>query len=99
MIVFLWGVVTALSGVVALFFLKFWRQTRDALFVGFALAFGLLSLHFAVLGLFAPASTLQPYGFLLRLAAFLCIMGGIVAKNRSSTGRRRSTGAAPPALR
>ena len=32
------------SGVVALFFLRFWRETRDRLFVIFAAAFALLGI-------------------------------------------------------
>lgn len=99
MIAFLWGVVAALSAVATLFFFKFWRQTRDALFGCFAVAFGLMSLHFALLGVLAPRSELQPYGFLLRLAAFLWIIAGVIAKNRGSTSGQRSTGDAPPTLR
>lgn len=82
MIAFLWGAVATLSTVAALFFFKFWRQTRDALFVGFTLGFALLALHFAALGLVLPRSPPHPYLFLLRLAAFICIIGGVVAKNR-----------------
>jgi hypothetical protein len=41
---FLAGAVTFGFLVSALFFLRFWRSTRDGLFMAFALAFGLLGL-------------------------------------------------------
>lgn len=69
-----------------LFFLRFWRDARDRLFLLFALAFFLLAVQRVVLALMAasPEATVPVYG--LRLLAFLVIIAAIVDKNRS-TGR------------
>jgi len=42
------GFLAAAFLVGALFFLRFWRSTNDALFMAFALAFGLLALQQAL---------------------------------------------------
>ena len=72
--------------VAGLFFLKFWRDVRDRLFLLFAVAFGLLALQRAMLALVAdtPEAALPLYG--LRLLAFLIIIAAIVDKNRSASG-------------
>ncbi|HYJ79057.1 MAG TPA: DUF5985 family protein [Longimicrobiaceae bacterium] len=69
--------------VAALFFLKFWRDARDRLFLLFAVAFGLLMLQRVALALVgdAPEASLPLYG--LRLLAFLVIIVAIVDKNRA----------------
>jgi hypothetical protein len=83
---FVSGAITAGFLVLGLYFLRFWRRTRDALFVNFAVAFWLLALNQA-------AATLSPGGeiekgwvYLIRLAAFLIIIAAIVRKNISSSG-------------
>src|SRR5690242_13222166 len=43
--IFLSGIITAGYVVAALFFAKFWRRTRDALFIAFSIAFLLLALN------------------------------------------------------
>jgi hypothetical protein len=78
-------------GVCALFFLRFWRQTHDRLFVVFALAFGLLALQRLALVLTEPLEEWRTGLYIARLLAFLLILGGIVDKNRAEGG----AGAAP----
>ncbi len=67
-----------------LFFLRFWKDTRDRLFGSFAAAFWLLALQRALLTLFVDEhrsdSGMYLYG--IRLAAFLLILWAIVDKNR-----------------
>ena len=41
---FVWGVLAMGSLVPALFFLRYWRSSRDRLFAFFAVAFGLMAL-------------------------------------------------------
>jgi hypothetical protein len=65
----------------ALFFLRFWRRTRDSLFASFALAFSLMALNQAVPVLFNVASEDQAGIYLLRLAAYGVIIAAILAKN------------------
>ncbi|HET9159792.1 MAG TPA: DUF5985 family protein [Caulobacteraceae bacterium] len=80
------GAVTASYAIAALFFLRFWRQTRDRLFLTFALAFLLMALNAGLPTLLdVPREEQSPF-FLLRLAAFVLIILAIVGKN---IGRRR----------
>lgn len=70
--------------VAGLFFLRFWRDTRDRLFAVFAAAFWLLALQRALLALLAvPGEDGSVWLYVLRLVAFLLILAGIVDKNRA----------------
>lgn len=73
------GFVTA-----ALFFLRFWKRTRDALFLFFAGAFLLLGVGQALLALTGLPVEERSWIYLVRLAAFLLILVGIFSKNRVS---------------
>lgn len=81
---FLSGVSAGLSLVAGLFFLKYWRETRERLFASFAAAFAALSVHWTALGLADPRSETRHYVFLLRLLAFILIIVAIADKNRSA---------------
>jgi hypothetical protein len=78
-VIFMSGMLTCGYAVAALYFVRFWRQTRDRLFACFALAFLLLAVHRALITLFEPSETM----FVVRLAAFLVILYAIWEKNRS----------------
>jgi hypothetical protein len=82
MSLFLWGACAMASGSVAVYFLRFWVQGRDRLFLFFALAFAALALHWLGLGIVRPPEETRHYLYLLRLVAFLLIIAGIVDKNR-----------------
>jgi hypothetical protein len=82
---FLWGALTALSAIAALFFWKFWKRTADQLFAAFAAGFGVLAVHWTALGVLNPNSEERPYLYLARFFAFALIAGGVVRKNRSPT--------------
>lgn len=82
---FLFGALTMAALTAALIFLRFWRLTQDRLFVFFAAAFVGLALNWLALAMTDPASEDRYYVFLLRLAAFLFILVGIVDKNRRAT--------------
>lgn len=78
-----------LSGAVAmgfvlagLFFLRFWRRTRDRLFLAFAIAFGLLGVAQAAFTLGSVIVEERSWLFLLRLAAFSLILLSVWLKNR-----------------
>lgn len=78
---FLSGGITFGFGVAALFFARFWRRTRDFLFLAFAIAFLLLSLNQALLVLSGiPVEERSPL-YLIRLAAFSLIIVAITRKN------------------
>jgi len=78
-----------LSGVVGLFFVRFWRQTHDRFFMFFALAFGALAVNWLVLAIGNLPDEARTSLFVLRLCAFLLIIAGIVDKNLSVRGSRR----------
>ena len=79
---FVAGAVTMGFSIAALFFLRFWKRTRDGLFLAFALAFLLLGLNQAlvVLGR-VPVEDRSPL-FLFRLAAFAIIIWAVFQKSR-----------------
>lgn len=79
--VFLLGVVATSSLVAGIFFLRFWRRTRDFLFLAFAIAFLVEALN--RLGMLREAQPNEgsPWHYLVRLLAFLLILAAILRKN------------------
>jgi hypothetical protein len=82
LLTFLSGAITLGFLVAALFFLRFWRRTRDELFIAFAAAFALLALNQGLLVFIDVPVEERSWLYLLRLAAFAIIIGSIWAKNR-----------------
>ena len=80
------GAVLMGYAVCALFFLRFWRQTHDRLFAVFGLAFALLALQRLALVLTEPLEEWRTGLYIVRLLAFLLILGAIVDKNRADGG-------------
>jgi hypothetical protein len=78
---FITGMLTAGYLTAGLFFLKFWRRTRDGLFAAFAAAFALMALNQAIPALFGIPDEALGGVYLLRLAAFLLIIWAILSKN------------------
>jgi len=68
--------------VAALFFLRFWRETRDRLFGIFAAAFALLSVQRLALALSTDPNGDQLLLYGMRLLAFVLILAAIIDKNR-----------------
>ena len=86
LIAFLRGALFMGCGVAALFFVRFYRQTQDRLFLLFAAAFGVLGFNWATLALYRVADEARHYAFAVRLIAFALILWGIVDKNRGQPG-------------
>jgi Family of unknown function (DUF5985) len=80
---FLSGAVALGFFVCGLFFLRFWKRTRDELFLAFALAFALLGFGQTVLALASMRTEEKGFLYLIRLAAFLLIIFAIYRKNRT----------------
>lgn len=76
------GVVAMGSLVAAVFFARFYRDTRDPLFLYFAAAFALESVNRTLLGLLPTPNEAAPSLYLLRAAAYSLIILGIYRKNR-----------------
>ena len=81
LIAFLSGAVSAGFLVAGLFFLRFWKKSRDGLFAAFAIAFWLLGLNQALLTFSSVPVEERTWLFLLRLAAFVLILAAIWRKN------------------
>ena len=79
---FLSGSITAGFVVAGFFFLRFWKRTRESLFLAFAAAFWLLGLAQALLTFTDIPVEERSWLFLLRLAAFSLILVSIWKKNR-----------------
>jgi hypothetical protein len=65
-----------------LFFLRFWRRTREQLFLAFSLAFVLLGIGQAVVALAQMPTEEKGALYLIRLLAFVLILVAIYRKNR-----------------
>lgn len=79
---FLAGAIVMGFAVAALLFLKFWRKTRQGLFLAFAGSFMLLGVTQALLTLAGILIEERSWLYLLRLAAFLLILAALWAQNR-----------------
>jgi hypothetical protein len=84
MLEFLSGLIAMGFFIAGLFFFKFWRRTADALFAFFALAFCVLALNQTLTAFSRIPLEERTWLYLLRLAAFILILVGIVVKNRQS---------------
>lgn len=78
---FISGAITMGFMVVSIFFLRFWRRTRDWFFLVFAAAFLLLAVNQALTTLLGLPFEERSWLYLLRLAAFVIIIAAIVRKN------------------
>jgi drug/metabolite transporter superfamily protein YnfA len=80
---FVSGATLTAALVVALLFFRYWRQTRDRLFLGFALGFGVFAASRLILAFLEEDDEGRVYVYGLRLVAFLLILAAIVDKNRA----------------
>jgi hypothetical protein len=64
------------------FFLRFWRQTSDRLFIIFSVAFFLLAIERLALTL-THGHEFAPFVYLIRLAAYTTLLIAIYDKNQS----------------
>jgi hypothetical protein len=76
------GAVAMASFIAALFFLRFWRQTRDTFFLLFSIAFAVDAGTRLLLGLEDISAEQEPLFYLARLVTFVLIIIAIVQKNR-----------------
>lgn len=79
---FLAGAATISFLVIALFFLRFWKRTRDRLFLFFAGAFLVLMMERIIRAFMIFETEWVPYVYTVRLVAFVLIIVGVIDKNR-----------------
>jgi hypothetical protein len=82
------GAIIMANFVVGLFFLRFWRKTRDRLFAMFAAAFWMLAINRIVLASLTVESELRTPVYVVRLLAFVLILLAIIDKNRGGAEKR-----------
>lgn len=82
---FLMGAITMGWVVAALFFLRFWRATKDRLFVMFAISFIMLAATRIVMAFLNPVGDEHTHLYWLRLSAYVLILIAIIDKNRPRT--------------
>ncbi|MDC0741163.1 DUF5985 family protein [Polyangium mundeleinium] len=87
MIQLLSGVFVGMALAVSLFFLRFWRKSRERLFALLSLVFALLSVERSVLAFVRGDYESRHWIFLVRLLAFAILIAGIVDKNRRQPRR------------
>ena len=79
---FIHGAVAMGCVVAAAFFLRFWQQSQDRLFLRFSWAFLVLGVSYGLLGTGIVATDWRVSVFVLRLVAFCVILYAIFEKNR-----------------
>jgi hypothetical protein len=75
------GASVVASVAIALFFLRFWQQTRDRLFLIFALAFAVFAANRVLLSALGDESEAQTIVYFARALTFFLIALAIVDKN------------------
>jgi len=93
---FLRGAIAMGFAIAALFFLRYWRESRDRLFAWFALAFFVLALTRTLLVLAHDDRETAVLPYLVRLLAFLIFLGAILDKNLSTLRSPAGGRARPP---
>jgi Family of unknown function (DUF5985) len=88
MMAFLHGMVTMGFIIAGLFFLRFWRRTKEGLFVVFMLAFWLLALNQILIAVAGAENPLLSWEFLPSLGAFGLLILAILIKNFGGGGQR-----------
>lgn len=79
---FLRGALAMASFAIGLFFLRYWRATRDRLFTFFSAAFWLLGLNWTIAAL---SPSLSQHAHAVRFLAFILIALAVLDKNRRKT--------------
>ncbi len=83
---FLSGILVVLASAIALYQVRFWRRSKDRLFLYFAIGFALMAANRTALFLVSDESETRTYVYVVRLLAFAIILWGIWDKNRSARG-------------
>lgn len=78
---FLLGVIATTSFIASLFFYKYWKKTRDLLFLSFGVAFLIEAINRTSVIFLKNPSEGSPWTYVVRLVAFLIILAGILRKN------------------
>jgi hypothetical protein len=90
---FMEGAITTAALAVAVFFLRYWKQTADRLFMAFAVAFAFFGASSIALYLAAGHPDGQVWVYALRAATFAALIVAVLDKNLNP--RPNGTGSEP----
>ena len=82
MIDFLAGATALACVAIGVFFFRFWRDSRDRLFLAFAVSFWIFAVNRVVLAALDRDHEARVAVYSLRALAFLVIIGAVVDRNR-----------------
>lgn len=83
---FLLGALAAMFVTAAVFFLRFWRETRDSFLLAFAAAFLMDGFSRVALLFVARPNEGSPWVYVVRLIGSLLILAAILKKNYGRNG-------------
>ena len=83
LVLFLGGMLAMGYLIAGVFFLRYWRRTRERLFASFAIALFILALQRVLLAANLAIIEDDTWYYALRLLAFVLILWAIVDKNRA----------------
>jgi uncharacterized membrane protein HdeD (DUF308 family) len=83
------GAIAMASLVAGLFFLRFWKDTRDRFFLFFSVSFFVEGVNRFALAMTSDPNEGRPFFYFVRFLSFLLILIAIVDKNLSSKERNR----------
>jgi uncharacterized membrane protein HdeD (DUF308 family) len=86
------GAIAMASVVAGLFFLRFWRDTGDRLFLYFAISFLIEGVNRAALGLSDNPDEGRPFFYFVRLLSFTLILLAIIQKNLHKSDKAPKSG-------
>lgn len=78
---FLLGVIVMCEAIACAFFLRFWKKTRDPLFLAFAISFGIEAVNRTAFLYVEDAAGVNPVLFSVRLFSYVIILGAIAHRN------------------
>lgn len=83
---FLLGVIASASLTAGVFFVRFWKRTRDRLFLAFAVFFLVEAINRIVLLSFERPNEGSPWIYIIRLLALIILLAAILEKNYGQRG-------------
>jgi hypothetical protein len=89
MIEYLAGAVTLAFFLAGVHFFKFWKKTKDRLFLHFACAFWLFMLNQIATSLIGATAERTGYAYILRVLGYVLILLAIVDKNTFAPRKRK----------
>lgn len=85
------GAIAMASVIAGLFFLRFWRETGDRLFLFFSVSFLMEGINRWALGLSGDPNEGRPLFYIVRFLSFLLIIIAIIQKNLAKDQRPSKT--------